>query len=175
MKPLKQYHIDQLLSIINLYPSIRVMHFSENSLELNRSILNLCRKHDYEFQLNCTSKEAFDTLSRELDSSPLLHIKEFDLRVPRYAIQAKVYDYLFVSSMIDDNTKSSFLSKSHAIIKNAGIIIIFVPKIEDKRDDKSIYLWSQLLEESYFVATNTIDIFDEYDLVVSKKMHGWGG
>jgi len=35
--------------------------------------------------------------------------------------------------------------------------------------------WQQVLEENYFVATNTIDMFEEYEILISKKMHGWGG
>ncbi len=33
-----------------------------------------------------------------------------------------------------------------------------------------------LLEEHYYVASNTIDdLFENYDVLISKKMHGWGG
>ena len=171
--PTKQ--INQLLSIINLYPSIRIMHFSNDSCELNDKIVQLCTKHEYEFQLNYISDVLVENAIDKFDKNSLVHIKKINLQQPRYAIQAKVYDYLFVTMAIEDTLKESFLKKSHAIIKNAGIIIIFVPKIENKRDDTNIYLWMQLLEETYFVASNTIDIFDDYDLVVSKKMHGWGG
>jgi hypothetical protein len=34
----------------------------------------------------------------------------------------------------------------------------------------------RLLEENNYVASNTIDdLFEHYDLLISKKMHGWGG
>ncbi len=167
--------IKQLLSIINLYPSIRIMHFSDKLMELDREIVALCDQNSYEFQLNATSKEYFDSATREFGENPLLHIKDFNLNIPRYATQAKLYDYLFVSSTIEDDQKDSFLQKSYGVIKNAGIIIIFVPKVESSKDYKSIYLWTELLEENNFVATNSIDISQEYDIVVSKKMHGWGG
>jgi hypothetical protein len=82
-----------------------------------------------------------------------------------------MYDYLFVSSEIPDENKLSFLKKTYGVIKNAGNIIIFVPK----GDGSQIHLWSQLLEDNNFVATNTLDIFSNYDVIISKKMHGWGG
>ena len=82
-----------------------------------------------------------------------------------------MYDYLFVSSNIPDEVKLPFLKKTYAVIKNAGNIIIFVPK----GDYPQIHLWGQLLEENNFVATNTLDIFSNYDVIISKKMHGWGG
>ncbi len=176
MNNLQPDQITQLLSIINLYPAIRIMHFSQDNSIFNQKIVALCEKNEYEFQLNCTTNHAFTSVSKEFGDNNLVHIKEFNLRQPRYAIQAKIYDYLFVSSQITDDIKDNFLKKSHGVIKNAGLIIIFVEKDEEKkRDYTEVYLWTQLLEENYFVATNTIDIFDNYDVIVSKKMHGWGG
>ena len=176
MKHLDQNQTVQLLSIIDLYPAIRIMHFSDDNFIFNQKIVSLCEEHEYEFQLNCTTNNAFNSASQEFGKNRLVHIKEFNLNQPRYAIQAKMYDYIFVSSHIIDDIKDSFLKKSHGVIKNAGLIIIFVPKDrEQKRDYQQVYLWSQLLEENYFVATSTIDVFDDYDIIISKKMHGWGG
>ena len=175
MKNMTDKQLDQLLTIINLYPSTRIMHFSDDTPALNRKIAQLCRENSYEFELYYNSDKLLQSSIDTFATNPLVTNKKINLKQPRYAIQAKLYDYFFVTMPIEDTLKENFLKKSHAIIKNAGIIIIFVPKIENKKDDKNIYLWMQLLEENYFVASNTIDIFDHYDLVVSKKMHGWGG
>jgi hypothetical protein len=54
---------------------------------------------------------------------------------------------------------------------NSGNIILFI----EKNNLKDRHEWTQLLEDNYFVATNTIDdMFEYYDIVISKKMHGWG-
>ncbi len=54
-------------------------------------------------------------------------------------------------------------------MKNAAILTLVVergaPLLEHIDKD---------LEECYFVAINHIDIFDDYDVVTAKKMHGWG-
>jgi len=168
---LEEEKIDQLLGIVNLYPSIAIAHFSEGSDLLSEKIYQLCKTHDYEYRLNCTTEVCYKKASDKYASSDLIKIKHFDLNRPRYMIQAKSYDYLFVSSSIPDGEKASFLRKSYAIIKNAGLIIIFVPK----KNLSEQYLWTELLQEHNFVATNTIDIFTEYDVIISKKMHGWGG
>ena len=35
--------------------------------------------------------------------------------------------------------------------------------------------WLAILEEQYYVSTNIIDdMFEEYDVIVSRRMHGWG-
>jgi len=35
-------------------------------------------------------------------------------------------------------------------------------------------LW-QTLEDNFFVAINSIELSDDYNLLIAKKMHGWGG
>jgi hypothetical protein len=68
--------------------------------------------------------------------------------------------------------RSDFLKKTHSIIKNAGMILIFLPKEERTQ----YYEWTALLEEHYYVASSIIDdLFEHYDVIISKKMHGWGG
>ena len=171
MKQLEEEKIDQLLDIINLYPSIRIMQFSDGSHLLSKKISRLCEENDYEYQLNCTNDTFYQKSTLKYADSDLVKVKHINLDQPRYAIQAKMYDYLFVSSDIPDDKKLSFLKKSYSVIKNAGIIIIFLPKGDHPQTD----LWTQLLEENNFVATNTLDIFSNYDLIISKKMHGWGG
>jgi len=175
MTQLGKKDISQLLSIINIHPKIRIMHFSQNQLNLNQEILKLSKENDYEFQLNSTTEEDYNLSIEEFSQSSHINILNFNLKRPRYNIQAKQYDYLFVSSKIQDEDILSFLKKSHSIIKNAGLILIFIPKIDDEQDYDTIYRWTSLLEDSYFVATNSIDISKYFDVIISKKMHGWGG
>jgi len=171
LKQLEENRIDQLLGIINLYPSIGIAHFSDGSHLLSKKIYQLCAQHDYEYRLNCTTDICYEKSLAKYGSSDHITVKKFDLNRPRYTTQAKSYDYLFVSSEIADEEKSSFLQKSYTIIKNAGLILIFVPR----GDVHQRQVWTELLQENNFVATNTLDIFSEYDVIISKKMHGWGG
>lgn len=171
MKQLEEERIDQLLGIINLYPAIRIMHFSDSGHLLSKKISRLCEENDYEYQLNCTSDVFYQKSTLKYSDSHNVKVKLINLEQPRYAIQAKMYDYLFVTSDIPDEEKPSFLKKTYGVIKNAGNIVIFVPR----EDDSKIQLWSQLLEDNNFVATNTLDIFSNFDVIISKKMHGWGG
>ena len=171
MTQLEEDKIDQLLSIINLYPSTEIAHFSDDNNLLSKKIYQLCKKHDYDYRLNCTSETCYKEASDRYIDAEHITVKDFDLDRPRYMTQAKLYDYLFVTSEIPDEKKSAFLQKSYAIIKNAGLILIFIPK----GDLQQRHLWTELLQEHYFVASSVIDIFDAYDVIISKKMHGWGG
>lgn len=168
---LEENKIDQLLGIIDIYPAIRVMHFSEGSHLLTKKIYELCREHEYEYQLNCTNDIYFQKATTRYSENKIIRIKRFNLSQPRYNIQAKLYDYLFVTSNIAQEERESFLKKSYGVIKNGGLILIFIPK----GDLEQNYIWSELLSQNNFVATNSLDIFERYDLIISKKMHGWGG
>jgi len=171
MKQLEAHKIDQLLGIVNLYPGIRIMHFSDGSHLLTKKIHQLCETHGYEYQLNCISDICYRKSAAKYGGSKAIRIKHFDLRRPRYAIQAKKYDYLFVTCEVPEGERENFVKKSYGAIKNAGLILIFVPRGERMQIDT----WKELLQEHYFVATNTLDLFSEYDVIISKKMHGWGG
>ncbi len=171
MKQLEEERIDQLLGIITLYPAIRIMHFSDGSQLLTQKINTLCEQHDYDYQLNCTTDACYEEMEQRYSNADMIKIKRFDLNRPRYAIQAKLYDYLFVTAQIPDEEKLSFLKKTYSVIKNAGHILIFL-----SRDDlHQNHIWSELLLENNFVASNTLDIFMHYDVIIAKKMHGWGG
>jgi len=175
MKQLDIHSINQLLSIIDIYPSIRILHFSHNQPNLNSAILKLAQTNNYEFQLNSTTTEDYEYSIEKFKGQSNISILNFNLNRPKYNTQAKLYDYLFVSNEIEDKDRLKFLRKSHMIIKNAGLIVIFIPKMNEITDYDNIYRWSSLLEESYFVATNSINLSPHFDVIISKKMHGWGG
>ena len=171
MKILEEERVDQLLGIINLYPLVEIAHFCDDYSVLNEKIDHLCRTNDYNYRINCTDSEQFEECRSSFENSDNTTVKEFDLDRPKYMIQAKFYDYLFVTSDIEPDKRASFLKKSYVIIKNAGLIFIFVPKEDNKQKE----IWTDLLQENYFVATSVLDIFSQYDVIISKKMHGWGG
>ena len=171
MKELEEEKIDQLLGIINLYPSIDIAHFSDGGLQLSEHILKLCEAQHYGYRLNCTTESCVEEMKAGIGSSDRITVKPFDLDRPRYLMQAKSYDYLFVTCDVADEKISSFLRKSYPLIKNAGLILIFIPQ----GDLRHRHLWTELLQEHYFVASNTLELFSNYDVIISKKMHGWGG
>ncbi|MEA3374466.1 MAG: hypothetical protein U9Q62_12345 [Campylobacterota bacterium] len=61
------------------------------------------------------------------------------------------------------------LKACYTTLANTGEVIITVPKGE--MDIVKMY---EDLEKSEYRAANQIDIFEEYDLVMAKKMHMWG-
>jgi len=164
MKSINIDEVKKLLVIIKDAPSIRVGHFSDSFIELSALLEEFCNSRDYEYILYAINKE-FEESAKDI----VKNVKLFNLKRAKYMQNGKFFDYLFVSADIKDI--ESFVKKAHSVIKNAGEIIILV----EKNNYKIIDLWRNYLEENYYVATNIIEIDANYSVIISKKMHGWGG
>ena len=172
MKNIEQDKLEKLLGIIPSSPALRIAHFTDSGEMMTEILSNFCKEREYEYRINCTNNSFFDLISAKYKDMTNIKTIKFSLERPRYMMQGKMYEYLFVTSNINEEMRSDFIKKAHGIIKNAGDILIFLPKgsYEER------YSWILLLEEHYYVASNTIDgLFENYDILISKKMHGWGG
>jgi hypothetical protein len=171
MKTREQDKVEQLLQIIQSKPGQRIVHFSDDSPMLTKSLSELCKQHDSAYHLYCTKDALYDTCSTTYENQAHMHTVKFNLRRPRYLMQGIEFDYLIVTLDFAEEDKAEFLKKCYPIIRTGGNIIIIIPNCSyDQRDE-----WSTILEEQYYVSTNIIDdLFEEYDVIVSKRMHGWG-
>lgn len=156
--------LEKILVIIKDAPSIRVGHFSSCCDNIAILLEKFSKEREYEYILYATNQEYATKIKEQINSA-----KFFNLARAKYMLNGKFFDYLFVTADIED--KESFIKKAHAIIKNSGEILIFY-KSQDYAIKDS---WYRLLEENYYVATNSIKIDNDYSVIVSKKMHGWGG
>jgi len=170
MKNLESKKIEQLLSIIPDHPAIQIMHITQSGRQLSDALATLVKQKEYTLLLNVTDDNAYEEL-KENYSNTFSSVKKMKFDQRRYASMAKMFDYVFVTTTVPDEFQDQFAKSIHGHIKNAGHIILFLEKSNLKVLDR----WRQVLEENYFVATNTIDMFNEYEILISKKMHGWGG
>jgi len=171
MKEIESSEVEKLLSIIQPAPQIRIGHFSDRGETLPKALSSFCEQNSYTYLLNCTDKHYHASMLSQYEAQSSTVVKWFSLDRPNYMQHGKFYDYLFVSCTIADEQKVSFLKKSHTVIKNAGLILLFIPK----SDHKALKTWTEYLEEHYFVATSSITLGEEWQVIISKKMHGWGG
>ena len=171
MKNLEPKRVEQLLSIIPQHPATRIMQISQGGLQLSDALSSFVRDRDYEFLLNITNDIFYEKIKDRYIDNKECKVKKLKLQQRRYVSMAKMYDYIFVTASIPDEMLEQFAKTVHGHIKNAGNIIIFLPKNNLRILDN----WRQTLEDNYFVASNTVDIFEEYEVLISKKMHGWGG
>ena len=174
MKEIEENEINTLLQIIAPAPLLRIGHFSDQGTTLPRCLDAFCATHTYDYLLNCTSQTYHDHITQQSKVQPYADttaVKYFSLERPSYMQHGKFYEYLFVTADIEPSAREAFVQKAHKVIKNAGLILIFIPKNAQEETAQ----WTMLLEEHYFVATNSIDLGQGWRVIISKKMHGWGG
>ena len=170
MKNLEKENLKTLLSIIKENPSLDIAHFTDQDNLLVELLNELCSKENYRYQVNLLDTSIEESMIQKYKSN-FTKVRLFHLQRKSYLIQAKQYDFVFVTATIDSSLESNFLKRLHQIIRNAGQLIVFI-----KKEDYVLrYRWIELLEEHNYVATNTIDnLCNDYDIIISKKMHGWG-
>ena len=171
MKKIEKSKLEQLLQIIPDHPMMRIAHFADSGEKMTEILSDFCRQRAYEYQINCTHIDFYEKMDEKYHRSENVKVVKFALERPRYMMQGKLYDFLFVTSSIEAHMLEAFIERCHPIIKNAGNIILFLPK----KHSAERYEWMRLLEEHNYVASSTIDdLCEHYDLLISKKMHGWG-
>ena len=169
MKDLEKDKLKTLLSIIKENPSLDIVHFTDQDNPLVELLNDYCSKKGYNYQLNLLDNSIEVQMHQKYDTHAKVNL--FHLQRKSYLMQGKQYDFVFVTATIDLEMESDFLRRLHQVIRNAGNLIIFV-----RKENYTLrYRWLQLLEEHNYVATNTIDnLCNNYDIIITKKMHGWG-
>lgn len=170
MKNLEIEAIEQLLSIIQNHPAMRIMHISDGGEQFCNTLKDFTEQREYEYQLNITNDTFYHKIKELYSDNEWCNVQPMKYEQRRYANMAKQYDFVFVSASIPNGIEEDFAKKIHTHIKNAGNIILFL----SKDDIESKYKWFRYLEEALFVAINSIDMFENYEIIIAKKMHGWG-
>lgn len=136
------------LSLFSKTPNLAVLHISDGFIEI-QTIL----------------EELISSINGTLTFK---NCKELDFE--KFRLTARSFEYGVVCGCFD-NTKRDlkFIKEIYHSLENSANIII----ITNKKSNNLLYLY-ELLEQNDFRATNSIDIFTDYDLVVAKKMHMWG-
>jgi len=170
MKNLEPKAIEQLLSIIPNHPATAILHISDGGDEFCDKLKDFTAQNDYEYRLNITDRDFFEKKKIEYESYNWCKVNLMRYEQRRYVTMAKMYDFVFVTANVPESNQEEFVKRINSHMKNGANIILFLPK----GDIKSKYKWYEYLDEALFVATNSIDIFKNYEIVISKKMHGWG-
>jgi len=176
LKKLNDKTIDDIVNIILPYPATRVMQISDgqshfdDEIKLTQRLFELIQERDYDFQINLLNNNKLEEYKERFSLQGLSSVRPLHPKQPRYGMQGKFYDYLYVTADIEDAMLEEFIKKVYEVIKSGGLIIAFTDK-NLKTYDK----WFNLLQDNFFVAINTIDISEDFHIVTAKKMHGWGG
>lgn len=107
---------------------------------------------------------------RASNDGNIKYIKFNEQKDARLHAVAREYEYVILSNIIAScANKDKILQLIYKAIENSGNIII----IEDKKHQNKDEIMT-LLDELGFTASNSIDLFEDHELITAKKMHHWG-
>ena len=129
-------------------PNISILHV-DNSLDL----------------VNTTLEEI-----RAFNEGNIKYINFVDEPSARLRATAREYEYVILGNILSYcPNKDKILKLMYKAIENSGNIIILEKKSNNNEEEILT-----LLDDLGFMASNTIDLFEEYHLFTAKKMHHWG-
>lgn len=100
-----------------------------------------------------------------------LTYKEFNsIDLDKFKLVARDFEYVVVTDCLNEIEDIDKFIKViyHSLENSANVILI------SHKNKNSLQFMVEVLDRNDFRATNSIDIFNDYDLVVAKKMHMWG-
>jgi len=161
--------IDDLIRIIPDHPGMRIMHFVDVPTVLVDKLADLTRVRACEYQLQCLDPDLAASMQHRFADTPTCKVRMLAIESPRYHIQAKLYDFVFVEAYIPD--PEHFLKTVYSAMKNAADIFILLPEEQTHQ----IETWRNIMEANFYVAFSSFALDDQIRIVSAKKMHGWGG
>jgi len=88
----------------------------------------------------------------------------------RFRLKSREYEFIILSDVFSEcDNKEKFLKSCYHSLENGAFIII----IEQKNKNKEQEIL-ELLDSVEFRVANPISIFEDYTLVMAKKLHMWG-
>lgn len=160
-----QTQLEKFRHLFQWQPGYKVLDITSHSDEISQFILN--RLEEVSGRLAVVQ---YPGKHQEIVGEGELKLQEvtsFDMpfrALPRDNDVVVIRDVLQHHSQLDN-----VLSIAYRTLANAGEIIVMTQK--DTPISNTIY---DALDKAEFRATNTIDIFDAYELIMAKKMHMWG-
>lgn len=150
--------ISPLFALIPNHPGIFISLIEDENFE--------CVDELYEYTNSIKATLHVKSLS-DKNYNKSLHVDEFRLEQQRYNNHAVLYDFVFLCADIEKRGDMLEISnKLYRVLKNAGHVFILTPI-------NSTSKLTETVEESNFVAVNTISLDSQYDIISAKKMHGW--
>ncbi|MEA2050445.1 MAG: hypothetical protein U9O56_06930 [Campylobacterota bacterium] len=139
--------IEEFSCLFDFVPKIPILNLENNTSDITTALNELVVPYNGEITTLKTTK-----------------LNELKVKVKK-----ETYLYGIVcDSLVDHEDKHRYMKIISTGIRDSGYIIILEKK------DKNIDVIYQLLEEFDYAAVSLIDIFDDFHLIMAKKVHMWG-
>ena len=158
--------LKQFLELFNPLPGNRYIQVTTNVDETSDALYKLMQEKDGEFRLAMYIDGELD-LQERFPSSKVQYIKNL---VHPFRALPRDNDIVILKDIFDVHHNPELLLKtSYTTLANTAEIIIM-----QKKETMDIDSVKDILEKYEFRVANYIDVLEEYDLVMAKKMHMWG-
>ena len=93
-----------------------------------------------------------------------------EISCDRFRLRTREFEYCILFDIINNcNDNDKFIKACYHSLENSAFIIIVEPKTAN-----NISQIIELLDVCEFRVGNNIDIFEDYNLIMAKKLHMWG-
>ena len=107
---------------------------------------------------------------RKKNEGNIKYIPFVDESSAKLRATAREYEYIILGDILSYcPNRDKILKLMYKAIENSGNIIILEKKSNNNQEEILT-----LLDDLGFMASNNIDLFEEYHLFTAKKMHHWG-
>lgn len=145
---ISQKEIEFFLSLFQKTPNSSILHISKNCIAITTILENYSSKID--------AKLTYKDLNT--------------LNLEKFQLSARNFEYAIISNCLDEiKNNNKFIQEIYHSLENSANVIL----IENKKNN-NVLTMVDILDKNDFRATNSIDIFEDYNLVIAKKMHMWG-
>ncbi len=153
-------NFELLFDTIPPYPGLNIAIIEDGDADLVQSLYKFTKSLDAFLHV----MHIGETQEKKENS---IRIESFSLEQAKYSKFSILYDFLFLCIDMKKETNIELVFKKiYRVMKNAGELYILV----DKKDDRD---YAGVLEDSNYVALNSIDLNKETRVITAKKMHGW--
>jgi hypothetical protein len=157
--------LDHFLELFNPLPGNHYLQVTTKPDATTLALQDIIKKVDGELRVAIYAED--ELVDERLSDAKVQFIKKFN--TPFRALP-RDNDIVILKDILTQHENPELLLKiAYTTLANTADIIIMEPK-----GAMDIEATKELLERFEFRAPNSIDILDEYDLVMAKKMHMWG-
>ena len=158
--------LKQFLELFNPLPGNHYIQVTDKIDETTFALQKIISEVNGEFHLALYTQEA-PSIPKELKETKIQIIN--NLSKPFRALPRDNDMVIFKNILFQHTNPQLLLRIAYTTLANTANVIIM-----QEKGTMDISATKEVLEKFEFRAANEIDILDEFDLVMAKKMHMWG-
>jgi len=153
-------NFELLFDVIPNYPGLNISIISEKQDSCVKKLIEFCLEKEANLYIKTTSE-------LNIEKNENTNVEKFSFKQSRYNKKSLQYDFMFLCIDISDRDDiDEIFKKIYRVMKNAANLFVLCKKEKSQE-------MMELLEETNYVAINTIELNSDYEIVCAKKMHGW--